>query len=214
MFCDEYSEKFYKGFPFLLLFMKVIIVTGSVGAGKTTLSRKLAKKLGFKYIDVNRLIVKEKISSGYDRKRKCKIIDIKKLNKSLIESINSYKESINKETNKKLIRIKSMVNKTIINKSLNKKIIKNNKKGIIIDSHLSHYLPRKYVDLCIVAKCGLKELNKRLKKRGYGKGKVEENVECEIFDVCLNEAKEAKHRIMVIDTTKGINISKISKRVI
>jgi broad-specificity NMP kinase len=43
-----------------------------------------------------------------------------------------------------------------------------------------------------------------LKKRRYGKNKVKENVECEIFDVCLNEAKEKGHKILVIDTTKGI----------
>ena len=195
------------------LLMKVIIVTGSVGTGKTTLSRKLANKLGFRYIDVNKLILKEKLSSGYDRKRRCKIIDIKKLNRSLVGLINDFKKpmiikSIKKETNiKKLNQLK--------NKSLILKFKKNKKiKGVIIDSHLSHYLPERHVDLCIVAKCGLKELNKRLRKRGYGKSKIGENVQCEIFDVCLNEAKGNKHRIIVIDTTKGINIDKISKSVI
>ena len=74
-------------------------------------------------------------------------------------------------------------------------------------------MPEKYVDLCIVAKCDIKVLGKRLKKRKYGKNKVRENVECEIFDVCLNEAKEAKHKIFVIETTKGINIEAISKKV-
>jgi len=160
--------------------MKVIIVTGSVGTGKTTLAKKLSKQLKFKYIDVNKLIKENKLSSGYDRKRKCKIVDIKKLNKSSIKTINNYK------------------------------IIQ---KGVVIDSHFSHYLPKKYVDLCIVTKCSLKELNKRLKKRGYNKNKIKENLECEIFDICLNEAKEAKHKVIVINTTKGINMSEISKKV-
>lgn len=182
--------------------MKVIIVTGTPATGKTILAKALSKKLNYQYIDVNKLIKKNKLSSGYDKKRKCKIIDIKKLNKTLIKLIDNYKKSINVKSINKKTNKKSKNNK-------NKKIIN----GIVIDSHLSHYLPKRYVDLCIVAKCGLKEMNKRLKKRGYGKDKVKENVECEIFDICLNEAKEAKHRIIVIDTTKGINMSEISKRI-
>lgn len=158
--------------------MKTIAVTGSVGSGKTKVSKKLAKKLNYGYIDVNRLIQKNKLSSGYDRKRKCKIIDIKKLNNFLIN------------------------------------LIKKSKQNLIIDSHLSHYSPRECVDLCIVTKCDLKVLKKRLEKRKYNEAKIRENLDCEIFDVCLNEAKEAKHKILVIDTTKGINISEISKKVL
>ena len=51
--------------------METIVVTGSVGSGKTTVSKKLARKLKLSYVDVNRLITKEKLDSGYDKKRKC-----------------------------------------------------------------------------------------------------------------------------------------------
>jgi len=168
--------------------MGVIIVTGTPGTGKTTLSKKLAKKLNFHYIDINKVIKKYGISEGYDKKRKTKIIDVKKLNKALVKEINNYKKTT---------------------KNSNKNI----KNGLVIDSHLSHYLPRKYVDLCIVVKCELKELERRLKKKNYSKNKVRENLDAEIFDVCLNEAKENKHKIIVIDTTKGININSISKKI-
>jgi len=157
--------------------MKTIIVTGSVGSGKTTISKKLAKKLNLKYTDVNKLITKNKLSSGYDKKRKCKIIEIKKLNKFLIN------------------------------------MIKNSKENLIIDSHLSHYLPRKYVDLCIVTKCDIKTIEKRLKKRKYDKNKIKENIECEIFNNCLIEAKQKKHKVFVINTTKSININQIAPKV-
>jgi len=49
--------------------MKVICVSGVPGTGKTTLSKKLAKKLGFHYIDVNKIISKYRLSEGFDRKR-------------------------------------------------------------------------------------------------------------------------------------------------
>ncbi len=75
-------------------------------------------------------------------------------------------------------------------------------KNIIIDSHLSHYLAKSYVKHCIVTKCTLKELKKRLEKRKYHKEKVEENLQAEIFDICLVEATEHKHNVTIVDTTK------------
>ena len=82
-------------------------------------------------------------------------------------------------------------------------------KGIIIDSHLSHYLPKRHVDLCIVTKCNLKELESRLRNKKYSKDKIRENLDAEICDVCLSESKEKGHKVLVVDTTKGINIEKI-----
>ena len=92
----------------------------------------------------------------------------------------------------KIVDIKKLNNRLI-------RDIKNYKKskkykGIIIDSHLSHYLPRKYVNLCIVAKCSIKELSKRLRRKRFHTAKIKENLQAEIFDVCLNEARERKHK--------------------
>ena len=109
--------------------MTAIIVTGSVGSGKTTLAKKLSKNTKSKYIDVNKIIKENKLNEKYDKKRKCYVVDIKKLNKILI------------------------------------KLIKDSDKNLVIDSHMSHYLPQKHVSGCIVTKCSLKTLEKRLKKR-------------------------------------------------
>ena len=40
----------------------------------------------------------------------------------------------------------------------------------------------------------------------FNKNKIQENVQAEIFDICLNEAKEKKHKVILINTTKGFNI--------
>ncbi|MEK6876962.1 MAG: AAA family ATPase [Nanoarchaeota archaeon] len=208
--------------------MKVIIVTGTPGTGKTTLSKKLAKKLDFGYLDVNETIKKYNLSEGYDKKRKTKIIDVKKLNMALIKEINNYNNSIKKismtKSNKRIkytrkskifgvLKISDFHDNKI--KSIkNKKNNRNIKNGIIIDSHLSHYLPERYVDLCIVTKCGLKELKRRLKKKKYSESKIRENLDAEIFDVCLNEAEENKHNLIVINTTKGINITSFAKKLV
>jgi len=172
--------------------MKVVIVTGSVGTGKTTVAKRLAKASGFEYIDINSILKKHKIEVGYDYKRKCKIIDVGRMTKALIKLINDRKDT----NNSLLKKIKAAKNKKLI-KEYNKKMIK----GIIFDSHLSHYLPKKHVDLCVVTKCDLPVLERRLKKRGYHKDKVRENLDVEIFEICLNEAREKSHKIFIVDTS-------------
>lgn len=145
--------------------MKVIIVTGTPGTGKTTVAKKLAKELDYKYLDVSELIKSKKISKEHDEEKDCDVVDVDDLNKVLEQEI------------------------------------KNRKKGLVIDSHMSHFLPNKLVDLCVVTTCDLKELYKRLKKRGYNEEKIRDNVDCEIFEVCLNEAREARHNVIDINTS-------------
>jgi len=150
--------------------MKVIIVTGTPGTGKTTIAKKIAKQYRFLYIDVPTLVKEHKLYEAYDKKRKCFVVDTKKFVYVIIKKLVDYRKE----------------------------------KGIIIDSHLAHYLPKKYVDLCIVTKCNLKMLKKRLEKRGYTRNKVRENLDCEIFDVCLTEAKKQRHKILIVDSSKRV----------
>jgi len=91
-------------------------------------------------------------------------------------------------------------------------IIKENK-NLIIDSHLSHYVRKSHVNYCIVTKTALKTLKQRLQKRKYHEEKITENLQAEIFDICLMEAVDLKHNIIVIDTTKDKteNLIKIIK---
>lgn len=143
----------------------IIITTGCVGTGKTTIAKELSKKLKIEYLDVNKIIIKNKLREKYIKKLDTYEVDTNKLNKALV------------------------------------KIIKN-KKNLIIDSHLSHYLPKKYVDYCIVCETELKELKKRLEKRKYNKEKIKENLESQIFDLCLIDSLEKGHNVIEIDTTK------------
>ena len=76
-------------------------------------------------------------------------------------------------------------------------------RGLVIDSHMSHYLPGKYASLCIVTRCSLKKLKKRLELKGYKAEKVRENLDAEIFEVCLQETLEMGHKPLVLDTTKS-----------
>ncbi len=151
---------------------KAVIVTGTPGTGKTLIAKRLSKLFKLIYVDVNDLINENKLFDGFDKKFKTRLVDIKKLNKFLIN------------------------------------LIKNSNETLVIDSHLSHYLPKMYVKLCIVTKCDLRVLKTRLKKRRYSQRKIDENMEAEILRTCYIEALENKHKLIEIDTS---NIRKINK---
>ena len=80
------------------------------------------------------------------------------------------------------------------------KIIKESKESLVIDSHMSHFLSPRLVDYVVITKTSLKKLKNRLKKRKYSKSKIDENLEVEIMDVCLNEAKELGHKVKIVET--------------
>ena len=74
-------------------------------------------------------------------------------------------------------------------------------------------MPKKYVDLCIVTKCSLKELERRLGNKKYNKNKIRENLDAEIFDICLNEAKEIGHKIFIVNVTKKLNLKVAASKI-
>lgn len=147
-----------------------LVITGTPGAGKTVLAKKLSLLLDYAYFDVNLFVKKAHIYSSYDRKRQCYVVDEAKLAGSLIK--------------------------------VREQTLKTAKNGLIFDSHLSHFLPRKHADLCLVASCSLKALQQRLQERGYSKAKIRENLDAEIFEVCLSEARELGHKVVVFDATR------------
>ncbi len=61
----------------------IIAVSGTPGTGKTSVSKELGKLLGWRVISLNEFARKRKCISGYDKKRKCDIIDIEKLREEL-----------------------------------------------------------------------------------------------------------------------------------
>jgi adenylate kinase len=71
--------------------------------------------------------------------------------------------------------------------------------GQIIDWHACDLFPRKQIDLVCVIRCDNKILYDRLKARNYGGKKLEENMDCEIMEVLLNEAREAYDEEIVVE---------------
>jgi adenylate kinase len=129
------------------------------------------------------------LSLGYE------YIDVNKLVKihHIYDSVDKERDSLVVDTDKLNKYLILLINKT--------------KTGLIIDSHLSHFLSSKYVDLCVVCKCDLKTLKQRLTKRSYSPSKIRENLDSEIFDICLRESEELNHTIFLADCTSKSSLN-------
>lgn len=62
--------------------------------------------------------------------------------------------------------------------------------GIILDFHSVGFLPATFFDKVFVLRCETSTLWDRLLARGYSHTKIQENIDCEIFGSCLEEAHE------------------------
>jgi len=64
-------------------FTKAILVTGTPGVGKTTVSHKLASKLDARYVGVTELVKKQQLITGIDENRQTYVADTEKVSKQL-----------------------------------------------------------------------------------------------------------------------------------
>ncbi len=68
---------------------RVIIVTGTPGTGKTSVSRLLAEKLGCIHLDVSRYVIENRMYVSYDEERQSYVIDedrVREAIKKLVET--------------------------------------------------------------------------------------------------------------------------------
>ncbi|PVX24269.1 MAG: hypothetical protein CW691_08150 [Candidatus Bathyarchaeum sp.] len=89
------------GEPFYLIKQKenkkirtVILVTGTPGVGKTTVSQKLASKRDASYIGITELVKSENLVTSVDEERKTLIADTKKVSERLQEILAQLDEEI------------------------------------------------------------------------------------------------------------------------
>ena len=70
--------------------MKILIVSGTPGTGKTTVSQNLLNNLNAKVISLNELAISEKLIINYDIERETSVINEKKLVRYVIKLIEHY----------------------------------------------------------------------------------------------------------------------------
>lgn len=64
-------------------FTKAILITGTPAVGKTTVSHKLASKLGARYVGVTELVKQQQLIMGVDENRQTLVADTEKTSKQI-----------------------------------------------------------------------------------------------------------------------------------
>ena len=74
--------------------------------------------------------------------------------------------------------------------------------GAVVDHHGCDWFPERWFDLVVVLRADNGVLHRRLTDRGYSSKKLENNIDCEIMQVVLEEAMEsyAKDIVMVLQS--------------
>jgi len=163
--------------------MQILIVSGTPGTGKTSISKNISNYIKANVISLNELAISENLIVKYDAKRETSVINNKKLISFLIELIEDYK--------------------------------KEDLEFLIIESHFSDIVPEQYINFVIILRCDPDELYNRLKRRGYKREKIRENVQSEILGNCVNYFinKPLNIPILEIDTT-NVSIESITKTIV
>ncbi|KAJ3041368.1 hypothetical protein HDV00_009509 [Rhizophlyctis rosea] len=69
----------------------------------------------------------------------------------------------------------------------------------LIDHHGCDFFPERWFDLVVVLRTDNTVLYPRLQKRGYAENKITENIECEIMEVVVEEARESYRAEIVVE---------------
>ena len=143
----------------------MIIITGTPGCGKTTISKILSNKIGAKLISINYLLDNYNLNLGTDEVRGYKIVDVDRMN-PIVDKI--------KEDN---------TDRTIIFEGHLEKRIAGTLEAILAQDYPN-------ADKIVVLRCNPPELENRLKTRDWTDKKIHENIEAEILGICTQESYE------------------------
>lgn len=72
--------------------MKIILISGTPGTGKTSTSHIIAETMKSEVVSLNELAISKKFTSGYDDKRDTHIVDFDKLLPHLMDLIEDHKK--------------------------------------------------------------------------------------------------------------------------
>eukprot|EP01100_Stratorugosa_tubuloviscum_P008553 TRINITY_DN3566_c0_g1_i1.p1 TRINITY_DN3566_c0_g1~~TRINITY_DN3566_c0_g1_i1.p1 ORF type:complete len:177 (-),score=78.06 TRINITY_DN3566_c0_g1_i1:133-663(-) len=69
----------------------------------------------------------------------------------------------------------------------------------VVDFHSSDFFPERWFDLVVVLRADTSVLYDRLEKKGFAPVKIQENIQCEIMQICLEEAASSYKNEIIIE---------------
>ncbi len=168
----------------------IITVTGTPGAGKTFAAKRIARIMHARYFDLNAFIKKERLYDAYNSSLRTYDVDTRKLSRLSAILFSAYSS-----TGRKLrLKKKEYTLRALLAELSQHSWHHTEAQDIIIDSHLSHTIAS---DLCIVIRRDIALLAKEYRKRKYPAQKIRDNLESEIFQICLDEARTVQRNVIV-----------------
>ncbi|GAB2269580.1 Adenylate kinase isoenzyme 6 [Dionaea muscipula] len=152
-----------------------ILITGTPGTGKTTMSSALAKATQLRHLELGELVKQKDLHDGWDEELECYVI-----NEDLVcDEMEDMMES----------------------------------GGNIVDYHGCDFFPERWFDRVVVLQTDNSILFDRLSRRGYTGAKLSNNIECEIFQVLVEEAKESYPQDIVV-AMRSDSVDDIARNVV
>ena len=151
-----------------------ILITGTPGVGKSNLCRALLEKdpTGIQWINIGAYAKEHELLGQYDETYQCHELEEDKIIDDLENTMDRISEPKNAELSSSSKRQCTTV---------------------LIDHQVTDFFPERWFDIVFVLRTDNTILYDRLGKngRGYSGKKLEDNIECEIFQTILDEAKES-----------------------
>jgi adenylate kinase len=157
-----------------------ILITGTPGTGKTTTCSLLAESTGLTHVNIGDLVKKDNLHSGWDEEYSCYIIDEDKV-------------CFLKDSAPQRVAL-TMVIRMQVCDALEDQMEEG---GVIVDYHGCDFFPERWFDIVLVLQTDNSVLWERLEKRGYSTKKLQDNVQCEIMHVIVEEARESYKKDIV-----------------
>ncbi|KAK3028157.1 hypothetical protein RJ639_038681 [Escallonia herrerae] len=181
-----------------------ILVTGTPGTGKTTTALAVAEATELRHINVSDLVKERSLH------------DV-----GTLDAHTWWEWGIQgqKEIDDDIIRGSDMINTTYhVLEVKCYAIVCDELEGVmeeggnIVDYHGCDFFPERWFDLVVVLQTDNTVLYDRLSKRGYSGSKLSNNLDCEIFQMLLEEARESYSQDILM-ALKSDTIDDMSKNV-
>ena len=180
-----------------------ILVTGTPCVGKTATASLIAERLDMLHVNIGDIIQTSKCHLEYDEQLQTHVLDEDKLldiletkfdapnsdnsdNDHDGDSDNDHDEIDNDNDNDN-------------DNDHNDLVVPGVKGNIVTDYHACEIFPERWFDLVIVLRASTQVLYDRLEQRGYNQSKRSQNMECEIMQVILDEAKDSYANEVVVE---------------